>query len=89
MDNDLARNIIKNQFVEVLIAPDFTEDALDALKEKKNIRVISKKFAKKKPNTSDWNDWTIQAIDGGFLVQEDDYQIIDKADIEFEVTTNK
>ena len=59
------------------------------LKEKKNIRVISKKFAKKKPNTSDWNDWTIQAIDGGFLVQEDDYQIIDKADIEFEVTTNK
>ena len=89
VDNDLARNIIKNQFVEVLIAPDFTEDALDALKEKKNIRVISKKFAKKKPNTSDWNDWTIQAIDGGFLVQEDDYQIIDKADIEFEVTTNK
>ena len=89
VDNDLARNIIKNQFVEVLIAPDFTQDALNALKEKKNIRVISKKFAKKKPNTSDWNDWTIQAIDGGFLVQEDDYQIIEKRDIEFEVTTDK
>ncbi len=89
VDNDLARNIIKNQFVEVLIAPDYTQDALDALKEKKNIRVISKKFAKKKPNTSDWNDWTIQAIDGGFLVQEDDYQIIEKRDIEFEVTTDK
>ena len=88
VDNDLARNIIKNQFVEVLIAPDFTQDALNALKEKKNIRVISKKFAKK-PNTSDWNDWTIQAIDGGFLVQEDDYQIIEKRDIEFEVTTDK
>ena len=89
VDNDLARNIIKNQFLEVLIAPDFTQDALNALKEKKNIRVISKKFAKKKPNTSDWNDWTIQAIDGGFLVQEDDYQIIEKRDIEFEVTTDK
>ena len=88
VDNDLARNIIKNQFLEVLIAPDFTQDALNALKEKKNIRVISKKFAKK-PNTSDWNDWTIQAIDGGFLVQEDDYQIIEKRDIEFEVTTDK
>ena len=88
VDNDLARNIIKNQFVEVLIAPDFTQDALNALKEKKNIRVISKKFAKK-PNTSDWNDWTIQAIDGGFLVQEDDYQIIEKRYIEFEVTTDK
>ena len=88
VDNDLARNIIKNQFVEVLIAPDFTQDALNALKEKKNIRVISKKFAKK-PNTSDWNDWTIQAIDGGFLVQEDDYQIIEKREIEFEVTTDK
>ncbi|MCH2652757.1 MAG: bifunctional phosphoribosylaminoimidazolecarboxamide formyltransferase/IMP cyclohydrolase [Gammaproteobacteria bacterium] len=88
VDNDLARNIIKNQFVEVLIAPDYTEDALDALKEKKNIRVISKKFAKK-PNTSDWNDWTIQAIDGGFLVQQDDYWTIEKRDIEFEVTTDK
>ena len=88
VDNDLARNIIKNQFVEVLIAPDYTEDALDALKEKKNIRVISKKFAKK-PNTSDWTDWTIQAIDGGFLVQQDDYWTIEKRDIEFEVTTDK
>ena len=77
VDNDLARNIIKNQFVEVLIAPDFTQDALNALKEKKNIRVISKKFAKK-PNTSDWTDWTIQAIDGGFLVQQDDYWTIEK-----------
>ena len=88
VDNDLARNIIKNQFVEVLIAPDYTEDALDALKEKKNIRVISKKFTKK-PNTSDWTDWTIQAIDGGFLVQQDDYWTIEKRDIEFEVTTDK
>ena len=88
VDNDLVRNIIKNQFVEVLIAPDYTEDALDALKEKKNIRVISKKFAKV-PKTSDSTDWTIQAIDGGFLVQEDDYQIIEKRDIEFEVTTDK
>ena len=88
VDNDLVRNIIKNQFVEVLIAPDYTEDALDALKEKKNIRVISKKFAKK-PNTSDWTDWTIQAIDGGFLVQQDDYWTIEKRDIEFEVTTDK
>jgi len=88
VDNDLVRNIIKNQFVEVLIAPDYTEDALDALKEKKNIRVISKKFTKK-PNTSDWTDWTIQAIDGGFLVQQDDYWTIEKRDIEFEVTTDK
>ena len=83
VDNDLVRNIIKNQFVEVLIAPDYTEDALDALKEKKNIRVISKKFVKNS------KDWMIQAIDGGFLVQEDDYQIIEKRDIEFEVTTDK
>ena len=90
VDNDLAKNIIKNQFVEVLIAPDFTGDALDALKEKKNIRVISKKFVKKKSNRSDSEDFAIQVIDGGFLVQEDDYQIMDKADsLGFEVSTDR
>ena len=78
VDKSLASNVIENQFVEVLIAPDFSEDALNVLKEKKNIRVISKKKFEKSSMP-----FSIQAIDGGFLVQEDDWKIIDKDDLEY------
>ena len=78
VDETFATALIENQFVEVLIAPDFSEEALDVLREKKNIRVISKKKFKKTPMP-----FSIQAIDGGFLVQEDDWKIIDKDNLEF------
>ena len=78
VDETFASALIENQFVEVLIAPDFSEDALNVLKEKKNIRVISKKNFKKIPMP-----FSIQAIDGGFLVQEDDWKIIDKDNLEY------
>ena len=83
VDKKFATALIKNQFVEVLIAPDFSEDALNVLKEKKNIRVISTKKFKKTPMP-----FLIQAIDGGFLVQEDDWRIIDKDNLEY-VTNRK
>ena len=83
VDKRFASTLIENQFVEVLIAPDFSKDALDALKEKKNIRVISKKKFEKSSMP-----YSIQAIDGGFLVQEDDWKIIDKDDLEY-VTDRK
>ena len=83
VDKKFATALIKNQFVEVLIAPDFSEDALNVLKEKKNIRVISTKKFKKTPMP-----FLIQAIDGGFLVQEDDWRIIDKDNIEYVTDRN-
>ncbi len=83
VDRTFATTLIENQFVEVLIAPCFSEEALDVLKEKKNIRVISKKNFKKVPMP-----FSIQAIDGGFLVQEDDCKIIDKDNLEY-VTDKK
>ncbi len=78
VDKRFATALVDNQFVEVLIAPDFSEEALDVLKEKKNIRVISRKNFKKTPMP-----FSIQAIDGGFLVQEDDWKTIDKDNLEF------
>ena len=83
VDKTFATALIENQFVEVLIAPNFSEEALNVLKKKKNIRVISKKKFKKTPMP-----FSIQAIDGGFLVQEDDWKIIDKDNIEY-VTDRK
>ena len=83
VDKTFASTLIEKQFVEVLIAPDFSEDALGVLKEKKNIRVISKKVFEKKSMPL-----SIQAIDGGFLVQEDDWKMIDKDNLEY-VTDKK
>ena len=83
VDKTFASTLIEKQFVEVLIAPDFSEDALDVLKEKKNIRVISKRNFEKSSMP-----YSIQAIDGGFLVQEDDWKMIDKDNLEY-VTDKK
>jgi len=83
VDKTFASTLIEKQFVEVLIAPDFSEDALDVLKEKKNIRVISKRKFEKSSMP-----FSIQAIDGGFLVQEDDWKMIDKDNLEY-VTDKK
>ena len=83
VDKAFASTLIENQFLEVLIAPHFSEDALDTLKKKKNIRVISKTIFEKS-----FMPFSIQAIDGGFLVQEDDWKIIDKDNLEY-VTDKK
>ncbi|MDC3240396.1 bifunctional phosphoribosylaminoimidazolecarboxamide formyltransferase/IMP cyclohydrolase [Gammaproteobacteria bacterium] len=83
VDKIFASTLIEKQFVEVLIAPDFSEDALGVLKEKKNIRVISKEVFEKNSMPL-----SIQAIDGGFLVQEDDWKMIDKDNLEY-VTDKK
>ena len=77
VDSELIKNIINNQFLEVIIAPSFDSDALKALEIKQNIRVIEMDSCEK--NTS---DYSIQSIDGGFLIQEDDEKTIDRKDID-------
>ena len=77
VDSELIKNIINNQFLEVLIAPSFDSDALKALERKQNIRVIEMDNCEK--NTI---DYSIQSIDGGFLIQEDDEKTIGKQDID-------
>jgi len=67
LDKDFAKYLINNQFLEVVIAPSYDEEAIEVFKEKENIRVISVENYKKNQI-----DFQIQAIDGGFLVQEDD-----------------
>lgn len=64
VDADTAAEINKT-FVEVVLAPDFSADALAILEQKKNIRLL-----RVKPNSR----VTLQhrQIDGGFLVQDKD-----------------
>ena len=77
VDGKLIKNIINNQFLELLIAPSFDSDALKALEEKQNIRVIEMDGSEKKTV-----DYSVQTIDGGFLIQEGDAKTIDRQDID-------
>ena len=82
VDKDFAKYLINNQFLEVIIAPSYDEEALEVFKEKENIRVISVENYKKNRI-----DFQIQAIDGGFLIQEDDNEIL--ATNNLNIVTNK
>ena len=82
VDQEFAKNLINNQFLEVMIAPAYDDAAIEAFKEKENIRVISVE-GYQKSNI----DFQIEAIDGGFLIQEDDQKMTKKKNLK--VVTNK
>ncbi len=64
MDRATAEAIVET-FFEIVIAPDYTPEALDILKTKKNLRIL-------KLNGSDWlkKGLNYRRIEGGMLVQE-------------------
>jgi phosphoribosylaminoimidazolecarboxamide formyltransferase/IMP cyclohydrolase len=72
-------------FLEIIIAPDFTPEALDILTKKKNIRLLKlgelTAAAERKP------EWVVTSVDGGMLVQESDVHSITEADLK--VVTNR
>lgn len=65
---------MKKIFLEIVIAPDFDEDALEVLKTKKNLRVIR---CTAKP--SDKKE--VIAVDGGILVQDSDKELLNKTEV--------
>ena len=58
---------VSEVFTEVLVAPDFEEDALTLLKEKKNLRLL------KLPVNFARDPKEIRQVSGGFLVQDADF----------------
>lgn len=56
---------INESFFEIVLAPDYDQDALDLLKTKKNLRIV-------KLTGSDWSrkGMNFRRIEGGFLVQD-------------------
>lgn len=71
VDHELAEEISKI-FFEVIIAPDFSHQALQVFEKKKNLRLLKIDF--KKPD----HQQQIKSISGGFLVQDlDDCEIKD------------
>ena len=73
--SDLAINMNKI-FLEIIIAPSFTEEALMILKKKKNLRILQ--LDTTKPNT-DVNQ--IVTVNGGVLFQNLDSYIVSKDDL--------
>jgi len=73
IDPETAAEINKT-FVEVVLAPDFSEDALSILKQKKNIRLL--KVSSHAPLTLQHRQ-----IDGGFLVQDKDMHYLNPGDL--------
>lgn len=74
---DMAREMVKI-FLEIVIAPAFSEEALEVLKSKKNLRVI---LAKQKPG----DIMELVKVDGGMLVQNSDLSF----STDFKVVTQK
>lgn len=63
-------------FLEIIIAPSFTEEALEILTKKKNIRLLTINFSQEKQDP-----FKVVYVEGGLLVQEDDTYGFDDADI--------
>lgn len=77
IDKPAAEEMVKI-FLEIVIAPDFTADALEVLKSKKNLRVIK---ANEKPS----DNFELAKVDGAMLVQSADNKLTEK----MEVVTDK
>jgi len=75
---------INKIFVEIVIAPGFTDEALSILKKKENIRLLSLREISQ-PVSEDEID--IKKVDGGILIQQADLDIYNKADLK--VVTRK
>jgi len=74
VDESAAHELTKI-FTEVVIAPDFSPEALDALKSKKNLRVIKMRLSETKESLE------FRQVSGGMLVQTKDTHILTKQDL--------
>ncbi|MFA6304839.1 MAG: bifunctional phosphoribosylaminoimidazolecarboxamide formyltransferase/IMP cyclohydrolase [Patescibacteria group bacterium] len=75
--NDEIAGEINKVFAEIVIAPDYDEDALEILKQKKNIRIVKTNVNQKVDAPS--QDY--RRIKGGLLVQDHDNRQLVEADL--------
>lgn len=77
LDGDTAQAIVDQQFVEVIIAPTVSAQAVEIITAKKNVRLLE---------TGEWQSERINSLDykrvnGGLLVQDRDSGMIDVDDL--------
>ena len=79
---DIAEEMHKI-FLEVIIAPSFSKEALNILSKKKNLRLLAFKDQKNLTNTN----YIIKDLSDGFLVQDRDNETMDENNLN--IVTNK
>ena len=70
LDKSTAHKVISKQFVEVLVAPRFSKQALEVLAEKKNIRLLCL------PLSKEHNVFELKRVGGGVLIQTGDHHAL-------------
>lgn len=73
LDSETAKAIIERQFVEVIIAPTISNDAINVVAEKKNVRLLE---CGQWQETSQRMDY--KRVNGGLLVQDADLLILNQ-----------
>src|SRR5690606_30337228 len=76
LDAKTARNIVDRQFVEVIIAPGASADAIAIVGEKKNVRLLVCDMWAERVAGFDY-----KRVNGGLLVQDRDNGMITRADL--------
>ncbi len=72
LDAETARLIVDRQFVEVIIAPEISPEAAEAVSSKKNVRLLVCGAWPESPRPR----WDFKRVHGGILVQEADLDLI-------------
>ena len=85
LDAETTSLIIDRQFVEVIIAPTVSPEAIEALKAKRNVRLLA---------CGDWTTETIQRrdfkrVNGGLLVQDADLKLFEETRVVSERTPDE
>ena len=75
-----AAEWLTQNFIEVVIAPAYSAEALTVFAKKKNVRLVEVPLKKK-----DSHEWTVRSINGGILWQEED----EKLNVEFTAPTKR
>jgi phosphoribosylaminoimidazolecarboxamide formyltransferase/IMP cyclohydrolase len=78
VDTATAEEIIANQFVEVIVAPEFEADAVSAFSAKPNVRVLNCGELAEVATAG----YALQQINGGMLVQDADIAQVAEADLQ-------
>jgi phosphoribosylaminoimidazolecarboxamide formyltransferase/IMP cyclohydrolase len=76
VDAETAKAVIE-VFSEVIVAPNFDEDAVEIFKSKKNLRILRVRRTNHEPRTTS----EFKQISGGFLVQEPDVYKVTTSDL--------
>src|SRR5690606_9942020 len=78
LDGQTAQAIIERQFVEVIVAPHLSEEALQVFGGKPNVRVMA---SGSWPPSAPAPEWDFKRVSGGLLVQDRDLGIVGAEDL--------